>query len=130
MCLGLSNLKKMVRKIKIRIIVNKPLKQKRNPWKALFIFLKFYELFLFLNRNIRITTTTIIATTIKIPKLIPALNISPIALHELTVKEVIIKVNIVINTELFPSLHWISRSFLIFPMSNLLNCDSTFRTQS
>ena len=42
-------------------------------------------------------TTTIIATTIKIPKLIPALNIPPIALHELTVKEVIIKVKTAIN---------------------------------
>jgi hypothetical protein len=49
-------------------------------------------------------TTTIIATTIKIPKLIPALNISPIALHELTVKEVIIKINIAINPEFFPCL--------------------------
>jgi len=36
-----------------------------------------------------ITITTIIATTIKIPNPIPALKISPITLHELTVKEIV-----------------------------------------
>ena len=66
-----------------------------------------YEFIFFPNRNTRIMTTTIIAMTIKIPKLIPALNISLIALHELNVKEVIINVNIAINPEFFPCLHWI-----------------------
>jgi len=49
-------------------------------------------------------TTTIIAITLKIPKLITALNIFPIALHKLTVKEVIIKVNIAINFVYIPCL--------------------------
>jgi len=44
-------------------------------------------------------TTTIIATTIKIPKLIPALNISPITLHELTVKEIISNINTAMNPD-------------------------------
>jgi hypothetical protein len=73
-----------------------------NCFSLLFTRYKIYEFFFFPNRNARIMTTTIIATTIKIPKLIPALNISPITLHELIVKEVIIKVNIAINPEFFP----------------------------
>jgi len=48
--------------------------------------------------------TAITATTIKIPKLIPALNISPITLQELTVNELIIKVGIAIDPILFPCL--------------------------
>jgi len=44
-------------------------------------------------------TTAINATTIKIPKLMPALNISPIALHELKVKEIISNVNTPMNLD-------------------------------
>jgi len=51
-------------------------------------------------------TTTIIATTMKIPKLIPALNISAIAVHELTVKEMINKATTAIDLEYFLCLYW------------------------
>ena len=44
---------------------------------------------------------TSIARTIKIPKFIPILNIPSIALHELTINDRSIKVNIELNLEFF-----------------------------
>jgi len=46
-------------------------------------------------------TMTSIARTIKIPKFIPILNIPSIALHELTINDRSIKVNIELNLEFF-----------------------------
>ena len=70
----------------------------------------------FLNRIKRIITTTIIAMTINIPKLIPALKISPITLHELTIKDMSNKENTMQN---FDFVKVIIQRVLIYLLTNI-----------